>query len=189
MAEVSGRDADHRVHHRPRCRGRDSEAPREGRGAVPSRSAGHSSPLRRFLSLMSGAAACAGCARGGGSGLRHRCSGVTVLRPSSPVGDSCRSKRSLDACGPILAPNRLPNTVLAWSRVKGISYRSGRQGRVSCGVKVPAPSIARFGGLAYPMHAPVTAYVLLGRKSHGRPVDYPQRWERPGWRANLEART
>ncbi len=56
-------------------------------------------------------------------------------------------------------------------RRKGNRYRSGRQGRESCGVEVPVPSIARFGGLAYPMHASVTAYVLLGRKSHGRPGD------------------
>jgi hypothetical protein len=40
------------------------------------------------------------------------------------------------------------------------------------------------------MHMKVTTYVLLGSKSHGRPVDIePQRWERPGWRANLEAGT
>ncbi len=61
--------------------------------------------------------------------------------------------------------------MLAWNRTKGNSYRSGRQGRESCGVEVPAPSIARFGGLAYPMHTSVTTYVLLGRKRHGRPAD------------------
>jgi hypothetical protein len=105
------------------------------------------------------------------------------------AADSRRFKGRHSACEPALGPEKAPNPVLAWSRKKGNSYRSGRQGRVSCGVKVPAPSIARFGGLAYPMHASVTAYVPLGRKSHGRPVDYPQRWERPGWRANLEART
>ena len=52
----------------------------------------------------------------------------------------------------------------------------------------PLPSIARFGRLAYPMRMKVTTCVLLGRKRHGCPTDTePQRWERPGWQANLEA--
>jgi len=80
------RDANHSVHHRPRCRGRDSEAPHEGRGAVPSRPTESCSPLRRFLSLMSAAAACAGCAPGGGSETCDRGSRVIVLGGSAPVG-------------------------------------------------------------------------------------------------------
>ena len=65
--------------------------------------------------------------------------------------------------------------------------RSGRQGRESWRVKVPLPSIARFGRLAYPLLGEVTNRVLRGRKSHGCPgrVERPaRRWERPGWRAN-----
>ena len=65
--------------------------------------------------------------------------------------------------------------------------RSGRQGRESWRVKVPLPSIARCGRLAYPLLGEVTNRVLRGRKSHGCPgrVERPARWwERPGWRAN-----
>ena len=53
----------------------------------------------------------------------------------------------------------------------------------------PVPSIARFGRLAYLMHAKVTTYVLLRCKRHGRPErrNDAQRWERPGWQANSEA--
>jgi hypothetical protein len=90
----------------PRCRGRDPEASREGRGRVPSRSTERGSSLRRFLSLMSAAAACAGIARGGGSGTRDRGSRGTVLRRSSPVAGSFRFKRLLDACEPALRPER-----------------------------------------------------------------------------------
>jgi len=189
VPELRRGNEDYRVNQRPRCGRRDSEAPREGRGEVTSRSAERGSSLSRFLNLMSVAAACAGCVREGGRRARGRGSRalfrVTPYRPPAPDDSGNRPTRA----SPPWDPKRRPNTVVVWTRSKGNSYRSGRQGRVSCGVKVPAPSIARFGGLAYPMHASVTAYVPLGRKSHGRPVDYPQRWERPGWRANLEART
>ncbi len=47
--------------------------------------------------------------------------------------------------------------------------RSGRQGRESWGVKVPLPSIVRFGRLAYPLLGEVTNRDMRGRKSHGGP--------------------
>lgn len=47
--------------------------------------------------------------------------------------------------------------------------RSGRQGRESSRVKVPLPSIARFGRLAYPLLGEVTNRDMRGRKSHGCP--------------------
>jgi hypothetical protein len=76
------------------------------------------------------------------------------------------------------------------ARTRVLSRRSSRQACETCGVRVPAPSIARFGRLAYPVHAAVTTRVLPGRRRHGRPADFePQRWERPGWQANPEART
>jgi len=48
--------------------------------------------------------------------------------------------------------------------------RSGRQGRESWRVKVPLPSIARFGRLVYPLLGEVTNRDMRGSKSHGRPV-------------------
>jgi hypothetical protein len=48
---------------------------------------------------------------------------------------------------------------------------SGRQGHETNGVEVPAPSIARFGRLAYPMRVEVTIHVLLGRRCQGRPPE------------------
>ena len=45
---------------------------------------------------------------------------------------------------------------------------SSRQGCGSCGVRVPAPSIGRFGRLASPMREEVTNHVLLGTQRHGR---------------------
>ena len=64
--------------------------------------------------------------------------------------------------------------------------RSGRQGRESWRVKVPLPSIARFGRLAYPLLGEVTNRDMRGCKSHGCPWcgNHTKRWERPGWRAN-----
>ncbi len=47
---------------------------------------------------------------------------------------------------------------------------SGQQGRESSGVKVPMPSVARFGRLAYPLLGEVTNRDMRGRKSHGCPV-------------------
>src|SRR5215468_7977998 len=44
--------------------------------------------------------------------------------------------------------------------------RSSRQGCKSGGVRVPVPSIACFGRLAYPRYAEVTKHDGLGRKSH-----------------------
>ena len=51
------------------------------------------------------------------------------------------------------------------------AWGSSRQGRNSSGVEVPTPSITRFGRLAYPMCGEVTNRNMLGRKSHGCPVD------------------
>jgi hypothetical protein len=116
-------DADHRVHHRPRCRGRDSEAPREGRDAVPSRPTGYSSRLRRFLSLMS-AAACAGCVRDGGSGSWGRGSRGAMLGHAPLAAGSRRFRGRLDAREPAMGPKQVPNTVFAGSRTKGTSYPS-----------------------------------------------------------------
>ena len=47
---------------------------------------------------------------------------------------------------------------------------SAQQGRESSGVKVPMPSVARFGRLAYPLLGEVTNRDMRGRKSHGCPV-------------------
>jgi hypothetical protein len=47
--------------------------------------------------------------------------------------------------------------------------RSSRQDCESGGVKVPVPSIACFGRLAYPRHAEVTKHDGLGRRSHRLP--------------------
>ena len=46
---------------------------------------------------------------------------------------------------------------------------SGRQGCESGGVRVPVPSIACFGRLAYPGHAEVTKHDVPGRRSHRLP--------------------
>src|SRR5215813_6300333 len=47
--------------------------------------------------------------------------------------------------------------------------RSSRQGCESGGVRVPVPSIACVGRLAYPGHAEITKHDGLGRKSHRPP--------------------
>ena len=47
---------------------------------------------------------------------------------------------------------------------------SGRQGCESRRVKVPLPSVAQNGRLAYPLLGEVTDRDRRGRKSHGRPV-------------------
>jgi hypothetical protein len=60
--------------------------------------------------------------------------------------------------------------VVRGSVPRGVCRGSGRQGRESCGVEVPTPSIARFGRLAYPMYGEVTNRNRLGRTSHGCPV-------------------
>ncbi len=66
--------------------------------------------------------------------------------------------------------------------LKANSYRSGQQGRESSGVRVPMPSIARFGRLAYPMRGEVTNRDMLGARNHGCPMQINAlRWERPGW--------
>ena len=52
-------------------------------------------------------------------------------------------------------------------------WRSGRQGRASCGVCVPTPSMARCGRRAYPRGGEGTNRQRLGRRSHGCPVDQP----------------
>lgn len=70
-ARLRGRDADHHVHHRPRCRGRDPEASREGQVEVTSQPTGCGSTPCRFVSPLSVAADCAGCACGGGSWVRQ----------------------------------------------------------------------------------------------------------------------
>jgi len=70
---------------------------------------------------------------------------------------------------------------------KGKKERSGRQGCESGGVRVPVPSIACFGRLAYPGHAEVTKHDVPGRRSHRPPRRKLRRWERPGWQANREA--
>ena len=49
---------------------------------------------------------------------------------------------------------------------------SSRQGCESRGVKVPPPSVAQNGRLAYPLLGEVTDRDMRGRKSHGRPVYY-----------------
>ena len=49
-------------------------------------------------------------------------------------------------------------------------WGSGRQGRESSGVKVPMPSVARFGRLAYPLLGEVTNRDMRGRKSHDCPA-------------------
>ena len=61
---------------------------------------------------------------------------------------------------------------------------SSRQGCESGGVRVPVPSIACFGRLAYPGHAEATKHDVLGRKSHKPLCRKLQWWERPGWQAN-----
>ena len=97
MPEVRWGDADHCVHHRPRRRGCDPATPREGRGAVSSRPTECGSSLRRFLSLASANAACAGCALGGGSGVRDRSSRLlcraNLPRPPVPANSGGRSTR------------------------------------------------------------------------------------------------
>jgi hypothetical protein len=75
----------------------------------------------------------------------------------------------------------------ATGRRLGSRLGSSRQGCESSGVRVPVPSIARFGRLAYPIHVKATTRVLLGWKRHGCPAAVPLRWERPGWQANWEA--
>ena len=49
---------------------------------------------------------------------------------------------------------------------------SSRQGRKSGRVKVPSPSIACIGRIAYPVRAEVTKHVLPGSKSLGRPAKF-----------------
>ena len=57
------------------------------------------------------------------------------------------------------------------TRRRGVGVpRSGQQGRESWRVKVPPPSIARFGRLAYPLLGEVTDRDMRGGKSHGCPV-------------------
>jgi len=52
----------------------------------------------------------------------------------------------------------------------GAAAGSGRQGCESRRVKVPLPSVAQNGRLAYPLLGEVTDRDRRGRKSHGRPV-------------------
>ena len=52
------------------------------------------------------------------------------------------------------------------------SVGSSRQGCESRRVKVPPPSVAQNGRLAYPLLGEVTDRDMRGRKSHGRPVYY-----------------
>ena len=128
-----------RVDHRS---GRDSEASREGRREVTSRSTGRATSLRRLLSLMSAAAACEGCARGGGSGARDRGSGGAVK------GNACWSLAAFNPgsrwkrANAHWSPKPYRDTVLAWSRKEGNSYSSDAQ-RVS-GVRIqlsPTPAL------------------------------------------------
>jgi hypothetical protein len=49
-------------------------------------------------------------------------------------------------------------------------YGSSRQGCKSRRVKVPLPSVAQNGRLAYPLLGEVTDRDMRGRKSRGRPV-------------------
>jgi len=71
------------------------------------------------------AAVCAGCARGGGNGVRDRGSRLLcqdkLSRPPVPTDSGGRSKRT----SPLWSPKRLPNAVLAWGGTKGISYPLG----------------------------------------------------------------
>ena len=53
---------------------------------------------------------------------------------------------------------------------RGSTAGRGRQGCESRRVKVPLPSIAQNGRLAYPLLGEVTDRDRRGRKSHGRPV-------------------
>ena len=70
------------------------------------------------------------------------------------------------------------------SKFRGRSKGSSRQGCESGGVRVPVPSIACFGRLAYPGHAEATKHDVLGRKSHKPLCRKLQWWERLGWQAN-----
>ena len=81
-----------------RRRGRDSKAPREGRGAVPSRSAEHGCPLQPLAESHVGSSRlCGVCAwrlwRGPGPGF-----GGEVPGQSAPVGVSCRFRKRREAC-------------------------------------------------------------------------------------------
>ena len=66
----------------------------------------------------------------------------------------------------------------AHARATFLSRRSGQQGRESWRVRVPSPSIARFGRLAYPLLGEVTDRDMRGRKSHGCPVVGDRRLDR-----------
>jgi hypothetical protein len=68
--------------------------------------------------------------------------------------------------------------------IKEAKQGSSRQGCESGGVRVPVPSIACFGRLAYPGHAEATKHDVLGRKSHKPLCRKLQWWERLGWQAN-----
>ena len=62
-------------------------------------------------------------------------------------------------------PNPIPVAILG-----RLAVGSGRQGCESRRVKVPPPSVAQNGRLAYPLLGEVTDRDRRGRKSHGRPV-------------------
>jgi hypothetical protein len=57
-----------------------------------------------------------------------------------------------------------------WAAAQRERSGSSRQGCTCNGVKVPIPSIARFGRIAYPGRGEVTNHERLGRKSHGCPT-------------------
>ena len=122
MPELRRGNEDYRVHQRPRCGRCDSEASRDGRGEVTSRSTERGSSLRRFLRLTSVAAACAGCVReaaeGLGTGVRGVPCGDTPCRLPAPADSVDGPTRASPPCD----PKRRPNTVVVWTRSKGNSY-------------------------------------------------------------------
>jgi len=61
--------------------------------------------------------------------------------------------------------------VATWTTGEIMWHRrgSGQQGRESSGVKVPTPSVTRFGRLAYPLLGEVTNRDRRGSRSHGCP--------------------
>jgi len=88
---------------------RGSESPELG--AVYSRPTRGSSPRRRFLSLMLAAAACAKCARGGGSGNQGRGSWMLRCNQPDPLVIISDSGPFASPASPHWGPKRLPYTL------------------------------------------------------------------------------
>jgi hypothetical protein len=120
------------------------------------------------------------CPRQATQQARPAPSQTAVCPPPAPVGSHCALAENLPS---------MPRSPDHSHGAVGFP-RSGRQGRQSWRVKVPLPSIARFGRLACPLLGEVTNRDMRGRKSHGCPWcgNHTKRWERPGWRANPGAR-